>query len=385
MNTNIPDSPRVPNGEDLGPETTIPAQLGAELDLDSDVDSDENVPMEDVTVQNPVVRAQLQPESDNADMDMQLDSPFEVLDNPLMSEIPKDPNYITPMPDFSDPVRPIPAIVNPFGGNSTLSSSSPIPLSLLPELNISLVTDSQAQKLSEYVDDKLLSVQRGFVKYLSAREEDEIHEGLEWKGLVAGLDDIIEFLWYAMVMQKGAPVIYHINILRDDIVKGLMKDHGSDVIEQVNGVVKVSSNIQVKSEETPLLLPGNLGKTPYVAYLIRIMGDLIDYIVKYNFSSFTNWILLLRLLGKLDNIISVLIDYSKERFGQSTSEHIISTTEKIRIASIIQRTKIVVVELFDHFTRQMSTEEIAYYRQAIEMFQTFAGEVYEGLVDRTSG
>lgn len=377
MTTNIPDSPPLPTDETTAPTTTIPAQLGAELDLDSDPDSEDNITMEDVTTAKPFAEHQ------RLQQDMDVDTP-DTPENSLMSEIPEDPNYITPLPDFSDPVRPLPTAINPFGANTALSSSMPIPISLEVSLNIRSVSDAQAQKLGEYIDERLLTVQKGFVKYLSAREEDNVHEGMEWKDLAAGIADVVEFLWYAMVMQKGVPVIYHTNILLDSVVAVVLKKHSSSILQQVSGVVKVAPNFVVESGSTPLALPDNLETTPYVSYLIKIMGDLIDYIVKYDLSSFANWILLLRLVAKIDNIISVLIDYSTLKFGANTARHIVSTTEKVRMASIVQRTKIVVVELFDHFTRQMSADELSHYRQAVETFQTCVGEVYEGLVDRTS-
>ena len=63
---------------------------------------------------------------------------------------------------------------------------------------------------------------------------------------------------------------------------------------------------------------------------------------------------------------------------------IISTTEKVRIASLVQRTKLAIVELFDLFVQKLGVDEVHKHRHVIDAFQIFVGEAYEGLVDRTS-
>jgi hypothetical protein len=384
----IPDSPELPRMEmDTVPDTEIPAQLGAALDLDDFSDEDNNddsnthkntdTELKIDTSLKPINNFQQFEHSDS------LPSTPDTFNNRniLACSIPKDKNYVTPMEDFSDPIKPPIDLINPFGANSTLSSSDPIPISLNKRLSVRRLSDLQEQKLGDYIDEKLMNIQKGFVKYLSSKTEN-LHEGYEWNELVNKLDDIIEFVWYAIAQVKGIPVVYHSNVMTDTSFEVIFGDKFNEIIAKIDNVIKKSSLLLVKDEENELRqlnLPDNINNSVYVSYLIKICGDLIDYIVKYELNEFSDWIILLRLFGKLDNILSIVIDYSSLK-----KITIISTTEKIRIASIIQRTKIALIELFDHFVRKLGIENIQTYRSAIDAFQMYVGETYEGLVDRTS-
>lgn len=382
-----PESPPLPAQETDFEESTIPAKLGAELDLNtSETDSDgeeDDVYMVDATTQqaeNPLPK-----QINNFEQFEHPDSLPSTPDNPKTftcnSNI-RDPNYVTPMMDFSDPVRAPIDLINPFGANGALSSSDPIPMLIDRDAKVNQLSDSQEQKITDYIDEKLLLVQRGFVKYLSSKEES-VNEGLTWIQLGSKLDESIEFIWYANSQIKGVPIIYHANVMIDDVLKNLFTEEFDHIKSVTDGVIKISTNNLLlndkKSGVPQLVLPYKIDNSVYVSYLIRIMGDLIDYIVKYEPNTFEDWIILLRLTAKFDNILSIITDYSNKK-----GTNIVSTTEKVRIASIIQRTKIAIVELFDRFVRQLGLDGIEHYRKAIENFQVYVGEIYEGLIDRTS-
>lgn len=370
----IPDSPALPRTEiENIPSTEIPAQLGADLDLadSGDDTNNEDVEMKDADLKMPINNFKQFEHSDSLPSTPEL--------NILSSCVPRDSNYVTPMADFSDPVKAPHNLINPFGANNQLSSSDPIPIIFDGKLNIKKLSDLQEQKLNDYIDEQLLTIQRGFVKYLSSKSENN-SEGLEVDQIVHKLDDILEFIWYSIFQIKSIPIAYHTNIIIDSSIDILF--HNEELKAEISDIISKSPLLLIKDDILgfkQLTLPSNIENSAYVSYLIRILGDLIDYITKYKFLGFKDWIIWLRLLAKLDNILSVIIDYSNLK-----SITIISATEKIRISSIIQRTKIALVGLFDQFLRNLGLNNVQKYRYAIDAFQTYVGETYEGLVDRTS-
>lgn len=399
----IPDSPPLPKQETDAPETRIPAQLGSELDLGDDDDDDdegdvrvkreEDVDMADELPPGPGPATVFS--TGRAPQPINNFEQFEHTDSlPATPEdlpgsgagscaVPQDPNYVTPMMDFSDPVRPPLDLLNPFGANNTLSSSDPIPITLSGSGSSRRLSDLQQQKVSEYIDDRLLGIQRGFVKYLSSKEEADL-EGLAWEQIAARIDEVVEFVWYALFHVTGVPAVYHSNVLADECIRAIFDSRFPEIKTRLDASIRPCQHLLVRpSADAPLpalALPATVDTPAHVSFLIKLSGDLIDYIVKYDFASFTDWIVLLRLAAKLDNVLSVLVDYS----ALPTTPTLVSTTDKVRLASIVQRTKIAVVELFDRFVRHLDPAQAALHQPAIDHFQGYAGETYEGLVDRTS-
>lgn len=389
-----PGSPSLPNQETDAPISAISPTLGAELDLNDETDEDAegDIPMSEEMISKPVnkVLAEFQ-EFEHSDS---ISGTTDDAENPLSCNISNDKNYVTPMIDFSDPVKAPFDLINPFGANNTLSSSEPIPIEIV-ESHSKKLSEMQELKISEYIDEKLQLIQRDFVKYLSVREEEEesIRESVSWGKLIHKIDDVVEFIWYAMSKVKGVPIIYHANVIVDDSLKVIFTHKYPGMKEQLDTITKHNSMVLLnglgeKDEKsgvngrTSVLrvpLPRDItSNSGYVSYCIKLMGDFIDYIVKYQLEDIKDWIILLRVLGKIDNVMSILIDY--DNLGEK-QRMIISTTDKVRIASIIQRTKIAAVELFDRFVRE---GDGSLTRVAVDNFQVFVGELYEGLVDRTS-
>ncbi len=293
--------------------------------------------------------------------------------------------------------------LNPFGQNTELSSSEPIRIlrrkSTGKNKNRKL-SMSQQSRLISYIDEQLMSVQRRFIKYLSAREDPEINtdEKSPYYGLselIHSLDNVITIIWYSMFKMKFVPFVYHDDALTESERKKL-------------GAI---NSKQIELEEiTPDFLFGQTN------YLIRIMGDLIDYTEKFHFQSFQEVHDLIYILAELDNIICILIDeyedsnndsilYQNSDLADSDAQatHLkrpfISNTEKIRIESIISRTKLLIITMFDKFKRNVldqldgtnednsglgkrkKHDEI---HSRIRKFESLIGEIYEGILDRTS-
>ena len=403
----IPDTAPLPTQETDAPETRIPAQLGSELDLGDDDDDDGDageVPVKresreddvDMTDEPPpeqgpatVFSTGRSPQPINnfeqfEHADSLPSTPDDLLGTKACScSVPQDPNYVTPMMDFSDPVRAPVDLLNPFGANNTLSSSDPVPISLGGDRSARQLSDVQQQKVSEYIDERLLAIQRGFVKYLSSTEEADL-EGLAWEQIAGRIDEVVEFVWYALFHVRGVPIVYHSNVLADECIRAIFDTRFAEIKTMLDAAIRPCDQLLVRpAADAPLpslVLPAAVDNPGHVSYLIKITGDLIDYIVKYDFATFTDWIVLLRLAAKLDNVLSILIDYS----ALPTAPTVVSTTDKVRLASIVQRTKIAIVELFDRFVRQLDPAQASHHRVAIDHFQGYAGETYEGLVDRTS-
>lgn len=403
-NMNIPDSPSLPSQEIEIPETTIPASLGAELDLDDDSEDEGNYENKD----NKGISTEI--EAADADVDVDVDMTDEDLVNPLACNIPQDKNYETPMLDFSDPIKAPIETMNPFGSNLKLQSSDPIPIKISIDWNLPKLNDLQEQKLLEYVEEKHMIIQRGFVKYLASMHSEEEQEQeqeqqeqeqeqeqqdnndkdndngvLLWPAMVNKLEELLEFVWYTMTQIKGIPIVYHQRVILDgELLERvsfkkrknitnltvIVEKQQKELVSLPSKLITKNGNqinvIVVEELKLPTGVGEHIGKL-FFAVILKIMGDIIDYVVKYRFQCHQDWILCLLLLGKIDNFVSILIDYGK----------VISTTDKVRLSSIVQRTKVALVALLERYL--YTHPESA---SGVEALQQSVGEVLEGVVDR---
>lgn len=386
----IPDSPSLPQQEVDAPQSIIPAQLGAELDLDDSEDEIEQGHEKEESK----INCYINNNNYDTDMDIDTDNKEEEEDinkggNPLSFKISKDINYQTPMIDFSDNSKPINSIINPFemnnknGGSSKLllSSSDSIPILINNNKSIQKLNDLQEQKLIEYIDENLLNIQRGFVKFLSSKEEnnENLKEGYQFSQLMLRIDEIIEFIWYTITQIKGIPIIYHLNIFNNEYNNNQLINSFKIDENELDKIIKMNNKLDLNSN---LIMLKDIDKNKlYVSFIIKIMGDLIDYIIKYDFNYIINWILILRLTAKIDNFLSILIDYSNY-----TTNHyqLVNNTDKVRISSLVQRTKITLVEIFDHYMTEINNNNNKNSNLRFDIIQTVIGEVYEGVIDRVS-
>lgn len=386
----IPDSPSLPQQEVDAPQSIIPAQLGAELDLDDSEDEIEQGHEKEESKINCYIN------NNNYDTDMDIDNDNKEEEeeinkggNPLSFKISKDINYQTPMIDFSDNSKPINSIINPFEMNNKnggspkllLSSSDSIPILINNNKSIQKLNDLQEQKLIEYIDENLLNIQRGFVKFLSSKEEnnENLKEGYQFSQLVLRIDEIIEFIWYTITQIKGIPIIYHLNIFNNEYNNNQLINSFKIDENELDKIIKMNNKLDLNSN---LIMLKDIDKNKlYVSFIIKIMGDLIDYIIKYDFNYIINWILILRLTAKIDNFLSILIDYSNY-----TTNHyqLVNNTDKVRISSLVQRTKITLVEIFDHYMTEINNNNNKNSNLRFDIIQTVIGEVYEGVIDRVS-
>lgn len=294
--------------------------------------------------------------------------------------------------------------LNPFGQNTKMSSSEPIRIlrKSSGENKIRKLSMSQQSRLISYIDERLMAIQRKFIKYLSAREDPEtktedksVQYGLS--ELMHSLDSVINIIWYSMFKMRFVPFVYHDDVLTEDEREKL----------------GLSNSKQIELEE--ITSDFLFGQT---SYLIRIMGDLVDYTSKFHFQSFQEVHNLIYILAELDNIICILIDeyedsddgdlllqkkdYRDEKNSpvSSPERSFISNTEKIRIDSIISRTKLLVITKFDEFkkivleqlndndddnaTHIRKRKRDDQIRIQIQKFEILIGEIYEGILDRTS-
>ncbi|ODV96531.1 hypothetical protein PACTADRAFT_74179 [Pachysolen tannophilus NRRL Y-2460] len=244
----------------------------------------------------------------------------------------------------------------------------------------------QQSKIINYIDERLLKVHRKFIKHLSYEEDfDNDDNGDDDKSggnspkskdysiseLMNELSEIVHFIWYSIYQTKEIPNVQQIHSLPRSV-------HPDRIFGQTN-------------------------------YLIKIMGDSVDFIVKYEFNNLAELLVVLTFLKNLDNFISILIDQSEH-----SRIKLINNTEKIRIISIINRTKILILEKFeklklkslkerspeqenelikDHHHNNkrdfnsLITNHHSHDNDNTNPFYIYGekiGEVYEGILERTS-
>lgn len=175
--------------------------------------------------------------------------------------------------------------LNPFGQNTKMSSSEPIRIlkKSSGENKIKKLSMSQQSRLISYIDERLMAIQRKFIKYLSAREDPEtktedksVQYGLS--ELMHSLDSVINIIWYSMFKMRFVPFVYHDDVLTEDEREKLGQ----------------SNSKQIELEE--ITSDSLFGQT---SYLIRIMGDLVDYTLKFHFQSFQFFIIFFTFLLSL--------------------------------------------------------------------------------------
>lgn len=356
MPTECPDTPLHPEADhEIEPPQPLPAELQSALDLGSDDDSieaSEAIIDDDEDDEDDEMNSE---ESDTAEAPDEEPAPFEI--------------------DFGTTARPSP--INPFGGNKQMSSSDPIRIvrkKSAPQDRPRRLSMPQQSRLIYYIDEQLMAIQRKLIKYLSSREDPDDENPTEFGilALVSSLDHVVTLIWYSIFNIKVVPFVYHSNLLTPE-ERSQMGTFGMNEVEL--------------EEISPDFLFGQTN------YLIKIMGDMVDYLEKFSFNSYEEIRAVLVLLAKLDNIISILIDEYNDNdndFPELETEAqkarpFINNTEKVRIESIINRSKMLMLQLFDGFKAPLKRSrddedndiELGNYEQLI-------GEIYEGILDRTS-
>lgn len=403
MTANRPNTPLHPGADqEINiPGQTIPKELTSALDLGDEDENDDAVVVNDTLGINST--------NDNDDVDM--DDNENAIDDDDISDasLPvEDPLSTQPIDkghrSFSDcsgffdtDIGPRKTPVNPFGRNTNLGSSEPIRIvrrKSLGDAKPRRLSMSQQSRLVNYIDSKLMSIQRSFIKYLSARDDEAskndptiVKFGLN--ELLAALDNVVDIIWYSIFKAKNVPFVYHYDVLTS-AERQKLGQNGCKEVE----LEEITSDFL-------------FGQT---SYLIRIMGDFVDNLEKLHLRSFEEVHNLLVFLAKLDNIISILIDEytdtdedmigKEEKLDTTSSEkQFISNTEKIRIDAIINRTKILVIHMFDQLKgvvldsldhpqedgeggkKRKRSDEL---KAQVDNYELLIGEIYEGILDRTS-
>ncbi|AOA63196.1 TFIIH complex subunit [Komagataella phaffii CBS 7435] len=214
-----------------------------------------------------------------------------------------------------------------------------LPSGLGPALSL-----TQQSRFISFVDDKLLQIQRNFIKYLS--EEDSTYTLSQ---LIRQINETISILWYSIFRVEQIPVVFHSAILGRNSTS---LNHASSV---------------------------DLFGQPH--YFIRIIGDLIDYVEKFPLSSVDELRELLALVAKLDNVVIVLVDQDTVS-TPSAKKDFIDKTEKVRLLSLATRFKLLLLSKYEELktVRHPITAEFNIWPE----YDQLVGQVYEGIIDRTS-
>lgn len=179
------------------------------------------------------------------------------------------------------------------------------------------LSSSQQSKFVNYVDEKLLHIQRRFVQSfgLSDLGYKKIDE------LLADVKQLLNFVWLS---------------------------------------IDSNNQTQLSKEQYREMKSTNFGQTDYI---IRIAGDLLEYISKLDIDDESAQTIL-KLLSSLDTKFAKLID------GEVPGGKGISRTESVRVNGIAERTRITVADVFE--------------KQKIEGFHYELSKIYDQVLDRTA-
>ncbi|GMM36939.1 TFIIH complex subunit [Saccharomycopsis crataegensis] len=175
------------------------------------------------------------------------------------------------------------------------------------------LSSSQNSKLIAYIDHELLMIQRKFIQSFSDDESrgDQRLGYHSLSELLVDLNKITEFIWYTVkVTQRG---------------------NGKCMRSFYQG-----------------------------QYFIKIAGDLVDYLQKYSMSDRKVLKALILFVQKLDQIFVKIVD-DLQGFD---------STEKVRLVSITERTRVAVINLTIKY-------QVNDYKYEI-------GRLYEGIIDKIS-
>lgn len=179
------------------------------------------------------------------------------------------------------------------------------------------LSSSQQSKFVNYVDEKLLHIQRRFVQSFGLSElgYKKIDE------LLADVKQLLNFVWLS---------------------------------------IDNNGQTQFTKEQYREMKSTNFGQTDYI---IRIAGDLLEYISKLDVDD-ESARTILKLLHSLDEKFAKLID------GDVPGGKGINRTECVRVNGIAERTRITVADVFE--------------KQKIEGFHYELSKIYDQVLDRTA-
>lgn len=330
MNREI-DTPKTPPGPNANSEidlsgienSTIPLSLQHELDVNSDSEDaseSEDTPFEDVPLK-----------SDNEPVDISVEG-----NDPSDSEASELRINCNPLGETQ------PTFVNPFGSSDSTRRFVSKTMERMPSKSDPL-NSSQQSHFVRYVDQELLTVQRKFIKHLS-REGDQSDYPLVH--LVSDLQRIVVFIWYSIGRTQAPPVICHDNLLLD----------------------RYSGKVEIPVFEHRLQAQPQ--------YIIKIMGDMVDYLDKYDFASLQELRVFLELLAIVDNFVATLFE-QKDAMRE---------TEKTRIDSIVNRMRLLVIAKYDNLKdREMGTMKRKQGQlDGFQEYDDLVGEVFEAIQDGLS-
>ncbi|GMF05210.1 unnamed protein product [Ambrosiozyma monospora] len=223
--------------------------------------------------------------------------------------------------------------------------------------------------------------------------------------LISQLDSLLKLIYFSIFKQTTIPRIYHDNIPpRLTMVK--------QPLTELNAYKSSPQPHQLQLQLPPQQQQNRSMLGQLTSYIIKIMGDLIDYLAKYPIRSLNSWLAVLNLLSDLDNFVCLLIDIDLDDnmeedeigeegggfgdagvslgggavgngIGSGGKWHIVNNTDKIRIESIVNRTKILLSRKFDLFQDSI-LKRSSEIKDLLVLFESYLGAVYEGISDRTS-
>ncbi|CAK7916228.1 hypothetical protein CAAN1_22S00804 [[Candida] anglica] len=199
------------------------------------------------------------------------------------------------------------------------------------QLNKVTISLSQQSRLINYIDEQLLFIQRKFIR---SHVEDQPEYSM--MSLLKDISKIVGLVWYSI-------------------------DHKNKLFGQPD-------------------------------YLIKIMGDLEEYIVRLEIPQSVEEVTneskaelgeLFTILQDLDTRLAFLIDgYESELDSGLKRVEKLSTTESVRLAPITSRLRLVVIERLEPLRLKLSQSSTKSSRELLNILEVETGKLFEGIFER---
>ena len=234
-------------------------------------------------------------------------------------QVTSPPEAATPLPDphliYAPTLSPAPPLnpATPIHDSESSHSTSSVSRHRL--------SDRQQERLIIYLDDQLLQIKRQFVQRLTPPKGY-----MNLRDLLTDLNKVIDIIWYSITSTQPSQ---------------LDQQEASD------------SDFTSGSNKITLFGQSH--------YLLAIADSLVDYLEGFAaVQKFEDPEPTIRIFQKLDKIFARLLDEPEQKHRG------LSRTEKVRLESIAERTRISVITVFEH----------------IEGYELEVVNVYEQVLDR---
>lgn len=213
--------------------------------------------------------------------------------------------------------------LSPDNNEDTSTNNKTLDFSLNSNRTRKLLSETQQTKLLQYFEDQLLHIQRRYVSRLSPPSGYK-----NFDELIKDINKLVDVIWYSILSSEPKSI------------------HDVPYLENLSSTSSTSTTVKYQSISL-------FGQTHH---LLAIADQLVDYIEGYSKQPAPQSTI--NIINKLDNIFKAILDQD--------NNSIFTETEKIRLESIAERTRIAVALAFEN----------------VDGYEDDVGKVYENVLDR---